>query len=98
MLVFSWNEWNVTHISKHGVTPAEAEHVVQTASRPFPRKAAGGRWLVHGQTDAGRWLRVVYVKPADEDVDLESLALADLIAFSDGDAEVVYVIHAMDLP
>lgn len=29
MARFRWNDWNVAHIAKHGVTPAEAEAVVE---------------------------------------------------------------------
>ena len=33
---FRWNEWNLDHVSKHGVTPDEAEYVVRNARRPYP--------------------------------------------------------------
>jgi len=42
-------------------------------------------------------LQVIFVYPDDEDVDLDSLGPHDLIAYSDGTAQVVYVIHARDL-
>ncbi len=41
--------------------PEEAEHVVVHARRPFPRYHRDGKYLVRGQTDAGRWLQVIYV-------------------------------------
>jgi len=97
MLVFSWNAWNVGHIARHGVTPAEAEYVVRHARPPFPRKVGDDKRLVWGQTQRGRHLRVVFVYPPDDEVDVDSLSAADLMAFSDGDATVVYVIHAMEL-
>ena len=35
---FRWNEWNEEHVANHGVLPQEAEVVVESARRPFPRK------------------------------------------------------------
>ena len=58
---FRWNAWNVGHIAKHGVTPEEAEYVVNRARSPYPRYQGDGRYLVRGQTAAGRWLQVVYI-------------------------------------
>jgi hypothetical protein len=58
---FRWNEWNIDHVATHGVTPEEAEYVVEHARRPFPRYEGDGKYLVRGQSDAGRWLQVVYV-------------------------------------
>lgn len=95
MLAFCWNEWNVEHIASHGVAAPEAEYVVRHARKPYPRKRGRGKWLVHGRTGVGRNLQVIYVYPPDEDVDIEGLSPASLLAFLHGDAEVVYVIHAM---
>lgn len=97
MLVFCWNERNVEHIATHGVTPPEAEYVVRHARRPYPHKSGPGKWLVHGRANGGRMLQVVYVYPPDDEVDADCLTPADLLAFADGDAEVVYVIHAMPI-
>ncbi len=58
---FRWNQWNVDHIAKHGVSPEEAEYVVDHARRPFPRYHGTGKYLVRGQSEAGRWLQVIYV-------------------------------------
>jgi len=46
---FRWNEWNVDHIVRHGVSPEEAETVVRSATRPFPRKIEDDKWLVWGR-------------------------------------------------
>jgi heme oxygenase len=35
---FRWNEWNVEHLGRHGVTPEAAEEVVEAARSPYPRK------------------------------------------------------------
>jgi uncharacterized DUF497 family protein len=58
---FRWNEWNVDHIARHGVKPEEAEYVANHARSPFPRYQGDGRYLVRGQTAAGRWLQVIYI-------------------------------------
>ena len=52
--VVKWNEWNIDHIAKHGVLPAEAERVVRFPDRGYPRRQEDGKWLVKGQTAAGR--------------------------------------------
>ena len=65
---FRWNEWNVNHVAEHGVTPEEAEYIINRATRPFPRKQASGKYLVRGQTESGRWVQAIYV------VDPEPLA------------------------
>jgi len=70
---------------------------VEHAKPPFPEHIGGGKWLVRGQTHAGRWLQVIFTYPDDDDVDPDSLAPDDLLAYSDGDAKVVYVIHARQL-
>ena|SRR5947209_4349367 len=96
MPIFSWNAANIEHIAEHGVSPEEAEQVVRAASPPWPRAEADEKFLVWGQTEDGRYLQVIYVLPADEEVDPESLSLEDLIEFDAGE-KVLYVIHAMGL-
>jgi hypothetical protein len=97
MKAFSWGPANVEHIAKHGVAPAEAQYVATHARKPFPRYVGDGKWQVWGRTMDGRYLQVIYVYPDDEDVDIDSLSVTDLLAFSAGEAQVVYVIHAMEL-
>jgi len=58
-LLFSWNAANVRHIAKHGVNAFEAEYVIRTAERGFPRKIGHGKWLVKGRTENGRRLQVI---------------------------------------
>lgn len=96
-MIFSWNEWNVEHIAEHGVTPDEAEDVVTHALPPFPRETGDDKFVVWGRTEVGRYLQVIFVRPADDEIDPASLDLSDLIEFSEGRAGVVYVIHAMEL-
>ncbi|HEX4795506.1 MAG TPA: hypothetical protein VH370_17070 [Humisphaera sp.] len=96
-LLFSWNAANVRHIAKHGVTVSEAEYVIRNAGRGFPRKMGDGKWIVKGQTDVGRRLQVIFIFPEDDELDVDSLSVADLIAYSDGSGKVVYVIHSMPI-
>jgi hypothetical protein len=42
-MLVSWDEWNVEHIDEHGMSPAEAEHVVKHAEPPFPRPRRGSQ-------------------------------------------------------
>jgi uncharacterized protein len=65
---FRWNDWNIDHIAKYGVSPEEAETVIRTARRPFPRKIEDDKWLVWGQRRAGRFLQVIFVLDPDEAV------------------------------
>jgi len=97
MRAYSWNDWNLRHVGRHNVTPAEARYVADYARSPHPEYVGDGKWHVRGKTSAGRWLQVIYVCPDDAEVDPDSLSPADLLAFSDGRAQVVYVIHAREL-
>lgn len=52
-----WDDQNVEHIARHGVTPEEVEEVcfgVHVAVR-----GRYGRYILYGNTDAGRYLFVV---------------------------------------
>jgi hypothetical protein len=55
---FWWDDLNIEHIAEHGVEPQEAEQVVAHAR--LVRKAGQGKYLAYGQTDAGRYLTVVF--------------------------------------
>jgi hypothetical protein len=96
-LVFSWSPENAAHASRHGVSTAEAEHVVRHASAPWPTEIEGDKLLVWGRTEVGRFVQVVFALLDDDHVDPDTLSLEDLIDFSDGNARVAYVIHAMEL-
>ena len=51
MIEFVWDDDNEEHVGKHGVTPAEAEHVVYNAARPWPMYK--GRGTTSGSSRAG---------------------------------------------
>jgi hypothetical protein len=65
---FRWIPWNIAHIGEHGVTPAEAEYVITHARRPYPRRIVNEKYLVHGQSDAGRYLQVIFLLDAGDTV------------------------------
>ncbi len=59
--MFDWDEANVRHIARHGVTPEEAEQVLNNApSDPvFQMYKDEERYFQYGVTDAYRVLVVV---------------------------------------
>ena len=66
MYEFRWNDWNLEHIAEHGVTPVEAEYVVNHARSPWPMFRGDDKWLAAGQTAARRYLQVIFIfDPAD---------------------------------
>ena len=62
---FRWNEWNLDHATRHGVTPAEAEAVVTAAKPPYPEQVGGGKYRVLARGAAGEFVQVLYVVDAD---------------------------------
>ena len=65
---FRWNEWNIDHISEHGVRPEEAEYVVENARAPYPEARDDDKWRVWGPTRSGRYLQVVFVIDPDDGI------------------------------
>lgn len=65
---FQWNEWNIDHVQKHGVSPEEAESVVSRAARPFPLAIGDDEWLAWGPGQGGRLIQVIFLKEEDDDV------------------------------
>lgn len=65
---FRWNDWNIEKIAGHGVTPSEAEWVVQSATRPYPQRHNDGRWLARGRTEFGRLLQIVFLVEESDDI------------------------------
>lgn len=58
---FRWNDWNKDHIADHGVSPEEAEFVVNHVASGFPRREGDGKYRVWGQSQRGRYLQVIYI-------------------------------------
>jgi uncharacterized DUF497 family protein len=63
---FRWIQWNVAKVEKHGVSPAEAEQVVRSARRPYPKQNGKGKWLVIGRGRGDRFVEVVYLVDPDD--------------------------------
>lgn len=55
---FEWDEANTEHIARHNVEPEEAEEALR--NRPAFRRSHSGRLVALGQTDAGRFVVVVF--------------------------------------
>ena len=62
---FRWIEWNEDHVQQHGVSPEEAETVVERARTPFPRMIEDDKRLVWG---GGRLLQVIFLLDEDDTV------------------------------
>jgi hypothetical protein len=45
---FRWNEWNTEHVAEHGVEREAAEHDVEGAKAPYPRRIGEDKLLVWG--------------------------------------------------
>ena len=96
MAGFIWQSKNVEHIAKHSVTPDEAEYVITHAGAPYPEHIGDAKYRVRGQTKHGRYLQVVYVFGVDaRDIDWSEV---DMTTIEPGDTDLLYVIHAMELP
>lgn len=59
------NDWNLDHVAKHGVTPAEAERVVDGAARGWPRTVGDNKLTVQGRGNGNRVVQVVYLIDTD---------------------------------
>ena len=80
---FKWIEWNREKVASHGISPAEAEQVLQ--SNPEVTIGHSGAFVARGQTTLGRYLEVVFVwdEPGEH-----------VAAVHEYDDEVVFVITA----
>jgi len=75
LLVVAENSWsfdgtngNEEHLSRHGVTPEDAEDVIRGARSPFPLVQDDEKYLVWGPGTGGRLLQVVFVIDPDDAV------------------------------
>ena len=63
---FRWNQWNVEHIARHGVSPEQAEETIRNGPRPYPVPREDDKWLVWGRTAGGDLLQVVFIIDEDD--------------------------------
>ena len=62
---FRWNEWNLEHATRHGVSVEEIESLIAAAMPPYPEDIGDGKLMVVGQGSGGRYVQAIYV--IDED-------------------------------
>jgi uncharacterized DUF497 family protein len=55
---FRWNDWNLDHAIRHGVSPGESELLVQRGSA---RHIGDNKYRVVGRGSGGRWIQVIYI-------------------------------------
>ena len=67
-MLFRWNDWNTGHIAEHGVSPEEAEAVVENALPPCPQAREDEKWRAVGRGYGGRWLQVIYIFDPEDTV------------------------------
>jgi hypothetical protein len=97
-VIFAWDHVNREHIALHGVTPEEAQFVVENAAPPFPQDVGDGKRRVWGITTAGRFLQVIYVMKKQSDVVFESVGPLDWANLRGAsNAKIARIIHAMDM-
>jgi uncharacterized DUF497 family protein len=60
-MIFVWNDRNIDHIAKHGISPAQAEYLVTHARPPYPQMVGDDRRIVVGTLAHGAYVQVVYV-------------------------------------
>jgi uncharacterized DUF497 family protein len=65
---FRWNWWNREQVTKHGILPEEAEHVVRFANRPYPRRTGRDKWYVVGRGTGDRFVEVAFLLDPDETI------------------------------
>ncbi len=63
---FRWIEWNIDKVVNHGVTPEEAESVVEGAADPYPQHREDDKFLVWAATSTGRLVQVVFLLDEDD--------------------------------
>jgi uncharacterized protein len=56
---FIWDDENLAHIARHGVSPDEVEEAL--VEEPLVLRGPDDRYLAYGRTEHGRWVFVVCV-------------------------------------
>ncbi len=97
MFRFHWDDWNLDHATRHGVSTIDAEFLVQTTPQERFEQAADEKFRVVGRTDAGELIQVVFALKTFEDLDYEALSIADIIELEVYQQPLVYVIHSRPL-
>lgn len=74
---FDWDKFNINHIARHKVEPEEVEEVF--CGQFLVRKSHSKRYFVLGQTEAGRYLAIVF--------ELKTGGVARIVTARDMDAK-----------
>lgn len=61
---FDWDEHNLSHIERHGVSTDEAEEIF--CGKPRFYRSREGRYIAYGKTYQGRLLFVVFLYPGNK--------------------------------
>lgn len=56
---FVWDDENLAHIARHGVSPEEVEETL--VGEPLLLRGPEDRYLAYGRTENDRWVFAVYV-------------------------------------
>jgi uncharacterized DUF497 family protein len=98
IVIFAWDDINRLHLTKHNVSPQEAQEAVAGARPPYPMEIGDDKLVVWGQIEHGRYLQIIYVLKKPQEVAYESLSIEDWLDVESGEVtEIVRIIHAMDL-
>lgn len=95
-MLFAWDEDNIEHIGKHGVSQAEAEYVLRHVTPPWPQEKEDSKFLAWGPTEFGRLLQVIFVFKRPDEILFDSLTIDQWSDLGEED-RLIYVVHAMDL-
>ncbi|MBU1148372.1 MAG: BrnT family toxin, partial [Candidatus Omnitrophica bacterium] len=60
---FDWDEYNLEHISRHGVRDYEVEEVILFGN-PISQRSRDNTYVAYGVTQDGRYLLIVFVTKA----------------------------------
>jgi hypothetical protein len=96
-MICYWDGWNRAHATRHGVTIPEIEYVVHHAVAPYPESIGGGKYLIRGQTSAGRYVQVIFAYTSTERMKFEEMSIDELLRLERSKGPYLYVIHARDL-
>ena len=57
---FEWDDENVAHIARHGITPEEVEYVVRSPQSRSERSRSSTYPITFGRTKTGKFIAVVW--------------------------------------
>lgn len=77
-----WDDWNLDHIQKHGITQSDAESVVWGAS--IAERTYKNRWLILGSRGDGRILALVVGEVSNRPAGSTRFLLGRRVAKNDG--------------